>query len=68
MPVADAGYLLVRISKVTPGNVSEQQAAQAADVDERLVDRHEAERAGADLPRLEPQAFPKLRFDNATGG
>ena len=34
MPVADAGYLLVRISKVTPGDVSEQQAAQAK---ERVV-------------------------------
>jgi peptidyl-prolyl cis-trans isomerase D len=29
LPVADAGYVLVRISKVTPGAISEQQAAQA---------------------------------------
>ena len=31
MPIADSGYLLVRISKVTAGQTSAQQAGQAGE-------------------------------------
>jgi peptidyl-prolyl cis-trans isomerase D len=31
MPIADGGYLLVRISKVTQGNLKQEQASQATE-------------------------------------